>query len=166
MGLALGLMSGVFGTFSSWAGGYIADRFGGKDFRAYGSVPAVASLIVVPFYFLVYLADSAVTALLLMIPLHLMGSLWYGPVYASGQSLVPPNMRATSASILIFIINMVGLGGGALVVGALSDWFNLGWGMGKSDGIRWALITSGCFGVIAAGLFTMARRRIREEMVS
>ena len=166
LGLALGLLSGVFGTFSSWAGGYIADRFGGKDFRAYGSVPALASLVVIPFYFLVYLADTAVLALLLLIPLHLMGSLWYGPVYASGQSLVPPTMRATSASIMIFIINMVGLGGGALVVGALSDWFNVGWGLGKADGIRWALITSGCFGIAAAGLFTLARSRIRQEMVS
>lgn len=166
MGIALGLLAGVFGTLSSWTGGYIADRFGGRDLRAYGSVPAVASLLVIPFYFLAYLADSAVVALLMLIPLHIMGSLWYGPVYASAQSLVPPNMRATSASIVLFIINMVGLGGGALVVGALSDWFNFGWGMGKADGIRWALITSGCFGIFAAGLFAAARSRIREEMVS
>lgn len=166
MGIALGLLAGVFGTFSSWAGGAIADRFGAKDLRAYGSVPAFASLLVIPFYFLAYLADSAVIGLLMLIPLHLMGSLWYGPVYASGQSLVPANMRATSASILIFIINMVGLGGGALFVGALSDWFNVGWGLGKSDGVRWALIVSGCFGVVSAALFWIARTRIRDEMVS
>jgi MFS family permease len=166
MGVALGLTSGVFGALSSWAGGAIADRFGGRDLRAYGSVPAVASLIVIPFYIAAMTAPSALPALLCLIPIYAMGALWYGPVYASAQSLVPPNMRATSASIVLFIINMLGLGGGALVVGALSDWFNLGWGLGKAEGIRWALIVSACFGLISAALFWLARRHIREEMVS
>ncbi len=35
MGIALGLLSGIFGTFSSYMGGVIADRFGGRDLRAY-----------------------------------------------------------------------------------------------------------------------------------
>jgi predicted MFS family arabinose efflux permease len=166
LGLALGLLSGVFGTLSSWSGGAIADKFGARDLRAYGSVPAVASLVVIPCYYVVYTADSAVLALLFLIPVYAMGSLWYGPVYASAQSLVPANMRATSASIVLFIINMVGLGGGALVVGALSDWFNYGLGLGKGDGIRWALFASSCFGFVSAGLFWIARSKIRDEMVS
>ena len=166
MGIALGLLSGIFGTFSSWAGGAIADKYGSKDLRAYGSVPAIASLIVIPFYVAAMTAPSAVPALALLIPIYCLGALWYGPVYASAQSLVPPNMRATSASIVLFIINMLGLGFGTLVVGALSDWFNVGWGLGKAEGVRWALITSASFGLISATLFWLARGRIREEMVS
>jgi len=79
---------------------------------------------------------------------------------------VPPQMRATSASIVLFIINMTGLGFGALVVGGLSDFFNFQVGLGKAEGIRWALISSAFFGLIAAFLFFKARQRIREEMVS
>ena len=166
LGIALGLLAGIFGTFSSWAGGAIADRYGARDLRAYASAPAIASVASLPFFCAAMMADSAVLALILLIPSNLLGSLWYGPVYASAQSLVPPNMRATSASITIFIINMLGLGGGALVVGALSDFFNTGMGLGKGDGIRWALIVSAGFGVIAAGFFWTARSRIRDEMVS
>lgn len=166
MGIALGLLSGVLGALSSWTGGMIADKFGSRDLRAYGSVPAFASLAVIPFYWAAMTADSALPALAFLAPIYLMGSLWYGPVYASAQSLVPPSMRATSASIVLFIINMLGLGAGALVVGGLSDFFNFGLGLGKAEGIRWALITSAFFGVIAAALFWLARGRIREEMVS
>jgi ABC-type uncharacterized transport system permease subunit len=110
--------------------------------------------------------DSVPLALALLIPSSILGSLWYGPVYASAQSLVPPQMRATSASIVLFIINMTGLGFGALVVGGLSDFFNFQMGMGKAEGVRWALISSAFFGLLAAFLFFMARKRIREDIVS
>jgi predicted MFS family arabinose efflux permease len=166
IGIALGLLNGVFGTLSSYLGGVIADRFGGRDLRAYASVPAVASLISIPFFTFAMTTDSAVLALLFLIPSYLFGALWYGPVYASAQGLVPPQMRATSASIVLFIINMMGLGFGALVVGALSDTFNFGLGLGKAEGVRWALIVSAYFGLISAVLFWLARGRIREEMVS
>jgi predicted MFS family arabinose efflux permease len=166
IGIALGLLSGVFGTISSYAGGVIADRFGGRDLRAYASVPAVASLLSIPTFTIAILSDSAVIALTFLIPSYLFGALWYGPVYASAQGLVPPQMRATSASIMLFIINMMGLGFGALVVGALSDLFNFDFGFGPAEGVRWALLASAYFGLISAVLFWLARKRIREEMVS
>lgn len=166
MGLVLGTFGGIMSVFSTWAGGAIADKFGGRDLRAYGSVPAVAALVGVPFLACAFLADSAWLALVLMIPSSLLGSLWYGPVYASAQGLVPPQMRATSASILLFVINMLGLGAGAVVVGMLSDLFNFGMGLGPNEGVRWALFSSTLFGLIAAVLFWMARARIREQMVS
>jgi hypothetical protein len=30
----------------------------------------------------------------------LLGTIWYGPVYGTAQSIVPPHMRATTAAIL------------------------------------------------------------------
>jgi hypothetical protein len=38
--------------------------------------------------------------------------------------------------------------------------------MGKAEGVRWALISSAFFGLLAAFLFFMARKRIREDIVS
>ena len=61
---------------------------------------------------------------------------------------------------------MIGLGLGPLAVGAISDWVNLGLGMGKAEGLRWSLIISTLFGLVAALLFWLARKTIREEMVS
>ncbi|WP_310541331.1 MFS transporter [Phenylobacterium sp.] len=167
LGLALGLMGGTAGIISSWAGGAIADWAAKRDIRAYMSVPAVASLISPFIYATAILLPSAFWALWLLILPGLLGSLWYGPVYASAQSLVPPQMRATSASILIFIINLVGLGLGPLFVGILSDVLANGpLELGSAEGVRWALILSAFLGVIATALFWLARRTIREELVS
>ena len=75
-------------------------------------------------------------------------------------------MRATAAALLLFIINLVGLGLGPLAVGLLSDFYNKGLGMGAGEGVRWALITSTLFGLIAFGCFWRARKTIREDTVS
>ena len=96
----------------------------------------------------------------------LLGTIWYGPVYGTAQSIVPPHMRATTAAILLFIINLIGLGLGPLAVGALSDYLNVGLGLGKAEGVRWALVLSTLFGLVAFACFWMARSRIREEYVS
>ena len=70
------------------------------------------------------------------------------------------------AFVLLFVINMVGLGFGPLLVGILSDVLSKGFGFGSAEGVRYALIFSAFFGFVAAGLFWLARRSIREEIVS
>lgn len=166
LGLALGIMSGVAGSAGSWLGGYLADRFGARDLRAHMVAPAIASLVVVPVYVAAMLVDSAVLALLLLGTTYLLGTIWYGPVYGTGQSVVPPHMRATTAAILLFIINLIGLGLGPLAVGALSDIFNKSLGMGSAEGVRWALICAALFGLVAFACFWAARKTIREDCVS
>ena len=109
---------------------------------------------------------SASVALWILVINGLLGSLWYGPVYAIGQSIVPPHMRATTSAILLFTINLIGLGLGPLAVGILSDIMSNGFGLGSAQGVRWALMLSTCFGFLAFALFWMARKTIREEMVS
>jgi MFS family permease len=166
LGLALGLMGGTAGIISSWVGGWIADQAAKRDIRAYMSVPAVASILSPIIYIFAIFQDSAAWAIVLLVLPGLLGSLWYGPVYSSAQGLVPPHMRATAASILLFIINMVGLGLGPLAVGFLSDFLAGPMGLGSAEGVRWALALSSLMGVIAFALFWMARKTIREEMVS
>jgi MFS family permease len=167
VGLALGIIAGVAGTLGSWLGGRIADTWGGRDLRVYGSLPAVAVLISAPVAVILYLTPSAVVALSLISVTNLVGTLWYGPVYASAQGMVPQRMRAMSASLMLFVINFLGLVLGALSLGALSDLLNKGFHLGPAEGVRWALILSVVAGgVIGAPLFWAARRHIREEMVS
>jgi len=166
LGLALGLMGGAAGAVSSFLGGAIADRYAKTDLRGYVAVPAIASLVGIPIFVCAMLAPSAAMALCILVLNGLLGSLWYGPVYATGQSIVPPHMRATASAILLFIINLIGLGLGPLAVGLLSDYLSVGMGLGSADGVRWALIISTLFGLVAFALFWVARRTIREEMVS
>jgi len=166
LGLALGILSGVAGAIGSITGGWIADKYGAKDLRAYMVAPAIASLITIPVYITAVSVSSPALALWILAINAFLGTLWYGPVYGTGQSVVPPHMRATAAAILLFVINLVGLGLGPLAVGLLSDWFNHGLGLGAAQGVRWALITSSLFGLIAFACFWLARRTIREDTVS
>lgn len=164
LGLSLGLMAGIGGAIGSFTGGAIADRYGARDYRAYVSVPAIASVAVMPIFLFGVLSPSAVIALSSLFFGSVIGTLWYGPVYATAQTIVPPHMRATASAILLFIINLVGLGLGPLAVGALSDTFAIYFGMGEGEGVRWALIVASLTGFIAAALFWMARKSIRDEM--
>ena len=166
LGLALGLISGTAGAIGSIVGGWIADKYGKNDLRAYMVAPALASLVTIPVYITAVTIDSASIALCILAINAFMATLWYGPVYGTGQSVVPPHMRATASALLLFIINLVGLGLGPLAVGILSDVFNKGMGMGAAEGIRWALIVSALFGFVSFVCFWMARRTIREDTVS
>jgi predicted MFS family arabinose efflux permease len=166
IGLALGLTTGVAGALGSWTGGQVADRWGAKDLRIFASLPAIAVLVSFPFTLLLYTTDNTALALGLYFFPAFLGTLWYGPIYASAQGMVPQRMRAMSASIMLFVINFLGLVLGALAVGALSDIFNKGLGLGPAEGVRWALIASTAAGLISALLFWLARKDVRTEMVS
>ena len=166
LGLTLGLIAGVGGSISSLVGGAIADRYQKHDLRGYVAVPAIAALVTIPVYILAVSVPTATGALSIMVVNALLAALWYGPVYATAQSIVPPHMRATASAILLFIVNLVGLGVGPLAVGLLSDALSVHAGLGSAQGVRWALIISTLFGVLAFVFFWMARKTIREEMES
>jgi hypothetical protein len=146
-------------------GGQIADRMGARDLRVFGSVPALAVILALPLVLFNYTTSNGALALgLTLIPR------FWAPCGTAGlflaQGMVPQNMRAMSASIMLFVINFLGLVLGALSVGALSDLFNKGFHMGSAEGVRWALIASTLIGALASILFWMARGKIRDEMVS
>lgn len=166
LGLALGLIGGTAGVIGAWLGGLLADRLGAKDLRAYVIVPAIASLVAIPFFILAVSVDSPMAAIgILSVPV-LLGTLWYGPVYATAQSIVDPAMRATASAVLLLIINLIGLGLGPVAVGALSDLLAGHFGLGEAQGVRWALILSTLLGLVAFALFWTARKTIREDMVA
>ncbi|MBX3510506.1 MAG: MFS transporter [Hyphomonadaceae bacterium] len=164
LGLSLGVIGGLGGAIGAYAGGAIADRYGARDQRAYVSVPAIASLLVIPIYIVALLQTSVVFALSCLFVGSALSTVWYGPIYATAQTIVAPHMRATASAVMLFVINLIGLGLGPLAVGALSDWFALGLGMGTAEGVRWALMVSGLIGIVSFVLFWLARRTIREEM--
>ena len=164
LGLVLGGVAGLAGALGSFLGGVIADKFGARDLRAYMSVPALATCIGIPVYIAAILSPTAQAAMPLFALNAVLGTLWYGPVYATGQSIVPPHMRATTSAILLFIINLIGLGLGPIGVGLLSDFFAIQLHMGKGEGVRWALVVSTLIGVVDIVLFWMARKTIRADM--
>ncbi len=164
VGLSLGLILGVAAGLGVFLGGIIGDRFGGRDVRAYMGIPGAAVLATVPIYTIALLLPTFLPILPLLALNSVLVSLWQGPVYATVQNIAPVHMRATAASIFLFIANLVGLGLGPLAVGLASDILAGPFGMGSAEGVRWALIGSQFLAIPAFICFWLARRTIREEM--
>jgi MFS family permease len=119
--LALGLGAGIGGAFGSWLGGVLADRLGAKDIRNYALFPFASALISLPLIWYAVSIDNMALALSILVLTNIPVGAWWGPVYGGVQTMVPPAMRALSAAVLLFVINMIGLGGGPSSFGIVTD---------------------------------------------
>jgi MFS family permease len=123
-------------------------------------------VLVIPVIYVIYTTPSVFVALPLLLIPNAVATLWYGAVYSAAQSVAEPHRRATAAALLLLILNLIGLGFGPPFATAVSDYLAGAGHMGPAEGLRWALIITGCFSVLAALFFWLARRRVREDVVS
>ncbi|HQX46292.1 MAG TPA: hypothetical protein PK555_02685, partial [Steroidobacteraceae bacterium] len=102
-------------------------------------------------------------SLVCFIPFYALGAMYVGPLFSMVQGLVELRMRATAAAILLFLVNMIGLGLGPLTIGILNDQvFGPVYGQ---DAIRYSLLVVGLLGGFASVLFWRASLRLREELI-
>jgi predicted MFS family arabinose efflux permease len=161
VGTYLSLVIGIFGGAGTFLGGYLADRLAPRDQRWYMWLPMWATGVATPFYLGIYLADSYATAFLFMIVPTLLTSFYLGPVFSMTQGLVPPMMRATAAAVLLFVINIIGLGLGPQAAGILSDALRPRFGV---ESLRYALLIVSLFTLLGAALYYFASRTLREDL--
>lgn len=162
LGLALGILIGIFGAIGTFAGGQIADRWVAKDKRAYAYLPAIAGAASFLPFLLAMMSGSVVISLAALAIVTLLGSVWYGPIFACAQSLVQPRTRATASAVILFVINLIGLGLGPLAAGIISDSFATQHGV--AEGLRYSLITVGAIGLLALPCFWLASRTLADDI--
>ena len=144
-------------------GGYLGDRFGQKDQRWYMLFPGVATFLSVPFAVFFYTTQDPVMALILAVPGAILGPMYLGPTFGMTQTLVPPQMRATASAILLFVLNLIGLGLGPVFAGMLSDYFSADYGV---DSIRYSLLVLAVGGNIWSALhYYLASKTLREDLL-
>lgn len=152
-------LTGMIGTF---LGGFLGDRLGVRDKRWYAWVPGIATIAAVPFAAAFYLWEDPIVALLLAIPGAILGPMYLGPTFGMTQTLVKPHMRALASAILLFILNLIGLGLGPLFAGFLSDQLRPRFGV---ESIRYALLIVAVGGNVWAALhYYLASRTLREDL--
>ncbi len=106
-----------------WISGYLVDKVGQRRPAAYAILPGCATLLCLPFLFGVVYAQSWPMALALIIPPSALGTAYLAPALAMIQNAVPSERRGAASALLLFVLNLIGLGGGPLFVGAMSDHF-------------------------------------------
>lgn len=137
-GLSFGVIYGL-GAVGTIAGGFLADRLAKKDRRWLVWVPGYSTLLSVPFIAGTYLSSTPNAALLFFIIPAILGPMYLGPSFALTQSLVNLRMRAVASSILLFIINIIGLGIGPFAIGFLSDYLEPTFG---NESLKYALLST------------------------
>jgi MFS family permease len=122
------LVLGVTGVIGTFMAGWLADKLGHRDRRWYAWIPAAAFTITIPFWGLILWAPSWQLTLLFIAVPALLNNMYLAPALAVVQNAVPPARRTISGATLLFVLNLVGLGGGPLFVGRISDLAKPEWG--------------------------------------
>ena len=161
VGLIGAVSLGVAGVFGTWLGGWAADRFGSINRRHILTLPAIGMAIAAPIQFLGYGAPIWwVAGLLILVP-TILNAAYYGPTYACVQGLVRKELRAVAASVMLFGQNLIGLGLGPFIFGALSDYLQP---MAGTESVRWVLFGAAWLGFIPAFFFWRASLRLNAEL--
>ncbi len=162
IGSVLALIAGI-GAIGTFFGGYISDKLSDRtnDKRWYFWVPGIATLVMVPFQLVAYLYGGvwAVVASLMMVAI--LGNAYLGPSFAMTQALVSLRMRAVASAILLFVLNLIGMGLGPYLVGVLSDILTPDFGIYS---IRYAMCAAVMVNVWAACHYFIGARTMRGDL--
>ena len=153
---------GLTGACGVFFGGWCVDKLGDRDKRWAMWIPAVSTAFGVPLGATLYLLPNGYAALGMLVPASILGAMYLGPTFAMTQSIAKPNMRALASAVLLFIINLIGLGLGPWALGALSDGLAPRFG---SESLRYALVIVVIIGNIWSTLhYMLAARTLREDL--
>ena len=121
--IILGIMNGTTYAGGTFIGARIADRWGAKNIKAYGWLPAIAVILTFPLGVLCFWVPSVNLHLILVTALLFFSGIYFGPCFAIAKTFAPINQRAMSTALFFFILNMIALGGGPTFAGWLIDFF-------------------------------------------
>jgi MFS family permease len=116
-----GWVIGITGVIGTFLAGWLADKLGQKDRRWYSWIPAIAFTLSLPALAGLIWAPTWQIALMFVAVPALLNNMYLAPALAVVQNAVPPGQRTMAGAILLFVLNLIGLGGGPIFVGKISD---------------------------------------------
>ena len=162
IGSILAAIAGI-GAIGTFFGGYISDKLSDRtnDKRWYFWVPGIATLVMVPFQLVAYLYGGVWVVVASLMMVAILGSAYLGPSFAMTQALVSLRMRAVASAILLFVLNLIGMGLGPYFVGVLSDILTPDFGIYS---IRYAMCAAVLVNVWAACHYFIGARTMRGDL--
>ncbi|MEC7734909.1 MAG: MFS transporter, partial [Pseudomonadota bacterium] len=163
VGWYLGLILGIPGGLGIFLGGYLSDYFGSKDTRWCLWIVALAMAITVPLYYMVFLSPNAYSSFLWLIVPIFFGNFYQATTFSQTQGVVELRMRSVAAAILLFIINIIGLGFGPQAVGILSDFLNPEYG---KESLRYSLLILSTIKLWCAYHYYLAGKYLKDDLIT
>jgi MFS family permease len=162
VGLISGIINGVAAGIGIVMGGFLTDIIGKRNKSFYAWLPAVCLGLAAPLFAISFLQDAWLPMTLLLMLSTCLVYTYYAPTFAMMHNIVEPRMRATAASILFLMMNLIGLGIGPSIVGTASDFFSRrafqdgSYGLmcphGRAAATSTRLVAQACQSASAAGL--------------
>ncbi|MEZ4331802.1 MAG: MFS transporter [Myxococcota bacterium] len=162
-GLWMGLIQGIGGGLGTFLGGVLADRGADRDPRVLVWIPALGGLLALPLLCVFLFAPTPMAALLGYAPAMVVVLFFTGPSFAVVQSLAPPRLRAQAAALLLFTMNLIGLGIAPLVVGLLNDVLAERFGI---LAVRYSLLVTSVGALVAVFHSLRAGRTIASDLAA
>ena len=155
--IVLGFINGITYAGGAFFGARLADRWGKKDIRAYGWLPAISIALCLPIGIAAWWSTSVEMNLIFTSFFLIFMGIYLGPSFAIAQTLAPIHMRAMSTALFFFILNMIGLGLGPSISGWMIDIFKEN--NSEVESIRYAMtITSLVFIPSIISFLVVARK--------
>lgn len=162
-GLAVGPIQGLGGGLGTYLGGRMSDALSRRDERFAVWVSAVGGALALPFLAIFLFWPERTGALLGYAVAMVFSVFFVGPSYGLVQSLARVRMRAQAAALLLFSINLIGLGIAPLVVGMLNDGLAARFG---EEAIRYSLMVTGATSLWAVVHSLLAARSVRADLAA
>ena len=162
IGIYLGLIIGISTGIGFVGGGIVADRIAAVDRRRSLRAIAGALLLGWVFIFPLYLTSDPILVLGLFFIPSVLSNSYLATTFAQVQGLVGLRMRSVASALMLFVINVLGLGVGPQVAGILSDSLQAAYG---DDSLRYSLlIVAAITGPWTAWHFLIASRHIEGDL--
>ena len=163
VGLYYGLIAGIGGLAGTFFGGWMSDRMANNtgDKTWYVWIPFISTLLAIPFALITFLLmPTGVTAAFsYLLPVFAGG--WYlAPCIASTHFLVGIRVRAMASAVLLFVLNLIGLGLGPMLTGFVSDYLTPSYG---DNALRYAMSITVMVNLWCALHYYWATRTIRAD---
>ncbi len=121
VGLYLALGVGLGGGIGMVIGGFLANYLSRMDIRWLCWLPCLASFSSLPFYYGAVYADAVPILIGCLFMATVVGGLSYGSVATASLAVVDAGLRARAAALATAFGSLIGIGGGPLLVGVISD---------------------------------------------
>ena len=126
-------------------------------------LPIYGSLIAMPFSYAFILSPTLQPWIFFIVPSSFFGNAYAGVTFAMAQSMVRPRMRAMSAAVVLFIMNVGGMGAGPTIFGVISDYLTPRFG---NESIRYALLIVFLPHLLACVSSWLAARTLRDDLAA
>jgi MFS family permease len=173
IGAWLALVVGVGGFIGTYYGGAISDRYFAKkpDPRYYLWVPAASLVLNVPIGLVLYGLEDRQLVLWTFVPYIALSAAYLAPSIATTHRLVGLRERAVAGALLLFVLNLIGLGLGPMFTGFLSDALNdylVSRGedekKASADGLQWSIRLTVLINAWSAVHYMLAAKTLREDI--